>query len=218
MCQLRRIGQLIAARLRDERGVSLIELLVAIPTAIAVVGGAVMFMIVSFHQQNAISSRALASNQAAAGLQQLTQDLREAFQPTGGSGVSVSTTGATTSISFQIPTPGSASTGQSVTWTCPSTAATSIGTCTRTLGTTTKIEINRVQSMAFTPYDASNPPVALSLPVTNSTTVSAVAMTLKVRITNYGLTSNGVNVTSAVAGTANSPIVLQATADLRNFT
>jgi hypothetical protein len=43
-------------------------------------------------------------------------------------------------------------------------------------------------------------------------------MTLKVRITNYGLTSNGVNVTSAVAGTANSPIVLQATADLRNFT
>jgi Tfp pilus assembly protein PilW len=213
MRQLRRIGQRIAARLSDERGVSLIELLVAIPTAIAVVGGAVMFMIVSFHRQNAISSRALASNQAAAGLQQLTQDLRESM-----TSVSVSSGSTTTSISFQIPTPGNATTGQSLTWTCPSTSATSIGTCTRTLGTATKVEINRVQSMQFTPYDASNPPVALSLPVTNSTTVSAVAMTLKVRITNYGLTSDGVNVTSAVAGTANSPIVLQATADLRNFT
>jgi hypothetical protein len=52
---------------------------------------------------------------------------------------------------------------------------------------------------------------------TNATDIASVGMTLTVRITSYGLASSNGTVTTAATGTANAPIVLQGTADLRNF-
>jgi type II secretory pathway pseudopilin PulG len=218
MLRLRRTRHRIASRLACERGFTLVELLVAIASGVIVVGGAVLFMVVSFRQQNSISSRAIASSQAQAGLTQLVRDLREAM-----TSVSVSSSGTTTSVSFQIPTQGNVAVGQAVTWTCPNTSATTAGTCTRNLAGTTKTEINGVQSMAFTPYDSSSPPAALALPVSNATCatgspcVSALAMTLTVQVTEYTLHPNGVAGNTPVPGTSNAPIVLQALTDLRNF-
>jgi prepilin-type N-terminal cleavage/methylation domain-containing protein len=205
-----RIRLRIGALRGDERGFTLIELLIAIAAGSIVLTGAILFLVVSFRQQNTISSRSIASDQAETGLQQLTRDLREAM-----TNVSVSNSGVTTSVSFQIPTPNNVSVGQTVTWTCPNTSATSVGTCTRNLAGTTKTEIAGVTSMAFTPYNNSNPPSALSLPVSNSTSVSELGMALTVQITGYTLHPNGVTPTAAVPGS--SPITLQATADLRNF-
>lgn len=179
------------------------------------------FMVITFHQDNDISSRSAATNQAEQGLEQLVRDLREAI-----TSVSITNpTSATTQIQFDIPTPGSDATGEPVTWTCPSTSATTLGTCTRALtttgGTTTKNEIAGVQSMTFAPVSSSN--TALSLPVNGSTSVASVGMTLNVQITGYevnaepALTTAQPALTTPVAGAANKPIVLQATADLENF-
>lgn len=211
MPQLARSFQRITSRMGAEDGFTMIELLIASALALVVAGAALTFMVFAFRQQNDISSRSVANDQAEAGLQQLTRDLREAT-----TSLSVSTSGTTTSISFSIPTPGSPGTPESVSWTCPSTSAIAIGTCTRALVGVSKVEITGVQSMAFTAYNNASPPMTLSLPVTSATNVSAVAMTLTVQDSSYGLTAHGTSV-SAVAGTASNPIVLQASADLRNF-
>jgi prepilin-type N-terminal cleavage/methylation domain-containing protein len=208
---VRRWTRPIARRVCCETGFTLIELLVAMAAGLLVGAAALTFMVVTFHEQNDISSRTVASNRAEQGLEQLVADVREAM-----TSVTISApTAGTTQIQFNIPTPANDTVGESVTWTCPSTGATSVGSCTRALttttGTQTKTEITGVQSMAFTPTyggTATTP--------TSATDIASVAMTLIARITNYGLTSNG-TVTTAVKGTANAPIVLEATADLRNF-
>ena len=185
------------------------ELLVAMAMALVVFGTGAAFMVVAFHQENIVSSRTTATNQAEQGLEQLVRDLREAT-----TSVTISApTGSTTQIQFNIPTSGTGGlSSQQLTWTC---ASSGVGTCVRVLGTgsgaTSKTLIRGVQSMVFTPTyggTATTP--------TNATDMASVAMTLTVRVLNYGLTSNG-TVTTASAGTASSPIVLQATADLRNF-
>jgi prepilin-type N-terminal cleavage/methylation domain-containing protein len=213
-----RIGSAAA----DESGFTLIELLVAMAIGLVVGAAALTFMIVTFEEQNTISSRTVATNQAEQGLEQLVRDLRDAM-----TSVSISSGASTTSISFQIPTPGNDSTGEPVTWTCPSTAnsATYIGICTRALtqsgGTTTRNAIVGVQSMSFSPLSSSN--TSMSLPVASSTTVASVGMTLTVQITSYELTANGTTTTilpgagSGPGTPSTPPIVLQATADLRNF-
>ena len=210
-----------ARRLSSERGFTLIELLVAMALSLFIGAAAMTFMVVTFQQQNTIQSRTVATTQAEAGLEQLVRDLREAI-----TFVTVTNpTTYTTQIKFDIPTPGSDTSGELVSWTCPSTseAATFLGTCTRALtttgGTTTAAVINSVQSMSFSPLSSSN--VTLSLPVTSSTSVASVGMTLTVQIGSYGLTTTptailrGPGTSSSTPSTA--PIVLQATADLRNF-
>ena len=191
----------------SERGFTLIELLVAMVLSLVVVGGAVTFIVFTFSEQNIISSRTAATTQAAGGLEQLVRDLREAM-----TSVTISTSGASTSISFEIPTPATGA-GEAVSWSCPSTAATSVGFCTRALnGGGAKTVITGVQSMVFTPVyggTATTP--------TSATDIASVGMTLTVRITGYGLRALDGAVTTAATSTANSPIVLQATADLRNF-
>jgi hypothetical protein len=64
---------------------------------------------------------------------------------------------------------------------------------------------------------------SVPLPVTSSTTVASVGITLTVQITSYGLSTHG-NAAAILPGAGNgagtpstAPIVLQATADLRNF-
>jgi type IV pilus assembly protein PilW len=216
-----------------EHGFTLIELLVAMSIGLLLLGGLVTFLVFGLGQQDGIISRAVASNQAESGLEELVRDLREAV-----TSVSISTSSASksTSISFYIPAPGTAGAQtDAVTWTCPSTAEAATyfsGSCTRALtagtGTTTTTPIAGVQSMLFSPVSSSN--AALSLPVASATNVASVGMTLTVQITSHGLATcpTGSSCTgqarSIVAGAGNgagtpstAPIVLQATADLRNF-
>jgi hypothetical protein len=171
-----------------------------------VVGGAgLTFMAFTFRQADDISSRTAATDRAEQGLEQLVRDLREAM-------TNVSISGGT--ISFSIPKPGTAGvSSEPVAWTCPTSG---VGNCTRAVPSGTPvIEITGVQSVTFSPYNTSNPPTAMTLPITNSTGVSAVGIKLTVQNSDYGLTSHG-TVTTAVRGNVN-PIVLEATADLRNF-
>lgn len=219
MSRLGFIRSRLAALRRDERGFTLIELLLYAVLSVVVVGAAIMVISLSFHQQNSIESRSVASDQAEAGLQQLTQDLRNAVSTDANGntkGLTIASSGATTSVSFYIPVQNSPTTLQQVTWSCPNTTATGVSNCTRTIGTSVRNEIIGVQSMAFTPYNQSNPPSAIAGSLSNSTSVSSMAMTLTVRVENYGVDSHG-TVTTAVPGTTSNPIVLQAQADLRNF-
>jgi hypothetical protein len=202
----------------------LIELLMYAVTSVVVVSAVVAFLLATFNQQDEISSRTVATDQAEQGLEQLVSDLRQAM-----TSVSISNpTGTTTEIQFDIPTPGTPTTGELVSWTCPSTGASTSsvsGTCARVLtesgGTTlTRTEITGVESMAFAPIGSTGS--SLSLPVTNSTGVASVGMTLTVQISDDGLdTNNGsnpnYNPARILPGSSGKPIVLQASADLRNF-
>jgi type IV pilus assembly protein PilW len=211
------------ARLRTEQGFTLIELMVTISLSLLIGAAALTFIIFTFDQQNSINSRMTANSDAEAGLEALVRDLREAM-----TSVSISTTGSSTSIVFSIPTPGNDATGESVTWTCPSTAEPSTyfsGSCTRSLGGTTRTEVQGVQSMLFTPTYGG----AATTP-TNATDIASVAMKLTVQITSNELSSNanatailptdgGGSPTSSTTGATapTAPFVLNATADLRSF-
>jgi type II secretory pathway pseudopilin PulG len=214
--------------LRSEHGFTLIELLVYLLLSIVVMGAVVAFLIVTFQQQNAISSRTVATSQSEAGLEQLVRDVREAI-----TSVTVSNpTTTTVQLQFYIPTPSTGeathdATGQLVTWACPNTNEPSTyyaGTCTRAItpsgGTMrSRTEIVGVQSLALTsyPYPA-NQTLGATYNVTpsSSPTLAALGVTLTVQTTNYALTlANGSN--SIVNGASGHPIVVQATADLRNF-
>lgn len=218
------------SRGRGQDGFTIVELLVAMVTGLIVVGAAMSFIITSLDQQNQASSRAAATTQAEAGLQQLTRDLRNAMYQVAGSnasplGVTVSTSTAaqTTSISFDIPTstsnsPAAAndSSGVAVTWTCPSGAAalTNLGYCTRSVaGGTARRLINGVQSVTFRPYDSLGAPHTLST-VTDSTYTNpaSVQITLDVQDVSQLDTTGG-----TLPNGTHPSIVLQTTADLRNL-
>jgi Tfp pilus assembly protein PilW len=207
-------------RLATEHGLTLVELLVAVALTLVIGGGALSLMLVSIDQQNAISSRTVAARQAQAGLDQLTRDLSEAMsQDASGNALSVtvssSSLASTTSISFSIPTPGSATTPRSVTWTCPSTAAASsnVGSCTRTVGSSTTTMIAGVQSMSFSPLNQSGQ--AMTLPATNPAYIS---MTLKVQvISQLDHTQPATHVLRGANHGSSNPITIQAGVDLRNF-
>lgn len=201
-----------------ESGFTLIELLVAMALSLFIGAGAMTFMVVTFEQQNDISSRAVATDQAELGLEQLVRDLREAT-----TGLSISTSSQTTTISFTVPAPGTAGSGSdSLVWTCTGSTSTP-GSCSRVLtptsgGTVTRTEISGLESLTVTPYGSGDPPAALTLPITGATNVSAVALTANVQITSYGRTRTTVATNPSTRGFGDTnPIVLQATADLRNF-
>lgn len=207
--------------LRDETGTTLVELLVYIVTSLVVLTAIVMFLVSSFGQENEVSSRSVASNRAEQGLEQLVRDLREAI-------TSVSLTNPTTTsveLQFDIPTPGRDATPEQVTWLCPTAepASYATGNCTRTLtsgGTTvTRAEIRGVQSLTLTTYAY---PAADSLPATftsltpaSTPTLAALGITLTAQVLDYGLTTASSG--KIAPGASGHPIVLQTTADLRNF-
>jgi Tfp pilus assembly protein PilW len=205
----------LGARFRCERGTTLIELLIYAVASLFVFTAVVTFLLTTFSQQNQTASRVATNDQAEQGLEQLVADLRQAV-----GSVSISNpTSATTEVQFSIPTPGTPTSSEQVSWTCPSTGASSVGTCTRVLtesgGTTiTHSEINNVQSMAFVAVNSSGS--TITLPVSNSTSVASVGMTLNVQASSYAY-ANTSNSSTPLASSAGRPIILQATADLRNF-
>jgi Tfp pilus assembly protein PilW len=209
------LAQRLRARARSERGTTLIELLVYTVASLFVFSAVITFLLTTFSQQNQTASRVATNNQAEHGLEQLVADLRQAV-----TSVSISNpTSSTTEIQFGLPTPGTPTSSEQVAWTCPSTGASSVGTCSRALtgsgGTTvTNSEINDVASMTFSALDSNGN--ALTLPLTNSSSVASIGMTLTVQTSSNAYASSG-NSNTPLAGTVAHPIVLQATADLLNF-
>jgi prepilin-type N-terminal cleavage/methylation domain-containing protein len=198
--------------LHGESGFTLPEVIIAMSLSLGIAAALMTFMIVSIDQGNAIASRAYATGQAEPGLEQLVRDLRDAMsQNAAGTALSVTVsnpTTTTTSISLSIPTPGADTTPQTVTWTCPSTGATSVGICTRTVGSGGAIhEIRGALSMAFAPYSSGG--VLQTLTATNP---AYVGITLNLQVTSVSNTTR----TTAVQGIT-KPIVIQTGADLRNF-
>jgi type II secretory pathway pseudopilin PulG len=205
--------------IHSEGGFTLIELMWAIVLTLVVVVGPLAFLVTSINQQNNISSRAFAARQAQTGLEQLTRDLRGAInQDSSGNTYSVTVSNpssSTTSISFDIPGTATGATGpygiipdavQVVTWTCPSTGASSIGSCTRTIGAVARTEIAGVVSATFTPNDSGG--ATMMLPATNP---SYVGVTLSVQVTSQLDAGR----THRVIGIGN-PILVQSGIDLRN--
>lgn len=209
----------IARHSRQQAGFTLIELLVAMALALIVVGAPMSFLIVSMDQQNSISSRTYAARQAQSGLEQLTRDLREAISTdtTGATyNVTVSSSGAQTSLSFEIPGGATGATGvygfvpdasQAVTWTCPNTSATAAGNCTRTIGASARVEIAGVNSATFTPTGSSG--TTMTLPATNP---SYIGIALSVQAASQSGTTHS----QAARGDSN-PILVQGGVDLRNL-
>jgi type II secretory pathway pseudopilin PulG len=200
-------------RLSDQAGFTLIELLWYMVLSTIVIGAPLYFIVTSINQQNTASSRAVAARQAEFGLQQMVRDLREAVgvDSTGATlNVTVSNpTSSTTAVSFYVPTAGSNSSSQQITWTCPSTGAVSVGNCTRQLGSgsgaTSRTEITGVQSLTFLNSSGN----ALSLPATNP---GYLGLKLSVQDTSQLDTSHSTPVTGAT-----NPILIQTGVDLRNL-
>jgi hypothetical protein len=193
-------------RLVSEGGFTTFELMVALMAGLLVVVVPLLFIVTSIRQSNGANSRALSATQAETGLLALTRDLREA------SSTATFTWGpSSATATFSIPTPGSPSTSQSVTWSCSFGG----GTCTRQVGTSSAVpEIKNVVGLTFAPTDAGGN--ALSSPATNP---AYVGVTVQVQnassLDRTSVTPGGS--TGARAGYASTtPITLADGAYLRN--
>jgi type II secretory pathway pseudopilin PulG len=198
-----------------EAGFSVVELLVGILAAVVVGAAAMTFLIVSLDQENAVSSRAAGTRQAAAALAQLTHDLSQAIPASlGGSAVTVSSSGTTTTINFSVPTQsyGGApdyTTRQSETWTCQGTSA-SPGYCKRQVGSgANRVEIVGFESMTFADATGATLTPTFTDPAYLSITMQ-LQETSQLDNNQYGGTP------TAVRGS--QPITVQAGVDLRNET
>ena len=202
----------IRGRLTAQQGVTLVELLWYIILSLVVVVAPLYFIVTSIRQQNNVSSRTSAARQAESGLEQMVRDLRQAMsQDASGNPLSITVsnpTSGTTAISFDIPTPGSDTTPQTVLWTCPSSGATAAGSCTRKLGTGAAVsEITGIRSASFAPTSSSDS--SMTLPATNPAYLS---LTLQVQATSQLDTTQ-----THTASGINNLIQVQTGVDLRNF-
>jgi hypothetical protein len=121
--------------------------------------------------------------------------------------VTVTQAATTTTVSFDIPTPGNVTNPQAISWTCPSTGASAAGSCTRTLGSSSSTPINGVKSIVFSPTSSTGG--ALSLPATDP---AYIGIALSVQVTSQLDAAQ----THATPGVSN-PILVQTGVDLRNF-
>jgi prepilin-type N-terminal cleavage/methylation domain-containing protein len=211
--------------LADQRGFTLVEAVVAMILSLLLAVAVGAFVIVAIDQQNQIASRTTATRQAEAGLEVLVRDLREAMSQDGSGNslpvtVSADAASATTSIAFDIPTPGSDTTPEAITWTCPDTTIkTNVGECTRTVGSGASeqqsIPIEGVQSVTFSPLSESGS--AMTLPATDP---GYIGITLSVQVISQ-LDRTHTHIVAGVDGSSSTPstdpIVIQAGIDLRNF-
>ncbi|HEV3054888.1 MAG TPA: hypothetical protein VGX45_09560 [Solirubrobacteraceae bacterium] len=200
-------------RLRSEDGVTLVELVVAMWLGLIVLVAGLVFLVTTLHQSNAVASRAVATRNAEAALQQLVRDLRQSMTTTENSSaqpLTISTSGSTTTFSFSIPTPGSDTTPEPVTWSCTGTT-TSPGWCTRTINSATQTWLVGFESITFTNLSGTT----LTPPIT---TPNYLGITLKLQVTSQ-LDANQYKTTpdSKFTGASN-PIVIQTAIDLSNQT
>ncbi len=203
----------MAQRLRSEDGLTLVELMVAMVLGLIVLSAGLVFMVTTLHQSNAVASRAVATRNAEAAVQQLVRDLRQSMTTTENSSaqaLTITTSGTTTSFSFSIPTPGSDTTPETVTWSCTGTTS-SPGRCTRTIGAATQTWLVGFESIAFTNLAGAS----LTPPIT---TPNYLGITIDVQVTSQ-LDANQYKATPNAKFTgASNPIVIQTAVDLRNQT
>jgi prepilin-type N-terminal cleavage/methylation domain-containing protein len=193
----------------DERGYTLIELLIVMTLGVIVVAGPLVFIVLSLRQQNVSSSRSVAATQEQTGLERLTRDLRQLVP---GTTSTFTWTSTAASATFTLPVPGTqAATTESVTWSCAFGAT---GTCTRQVGTGTAVkEISNVESVSFAPVDASGSSLGGSGPSYSAMNPAYVGITVKVLDVSQ-LDSTG-SPSHAVQGVSNW-ITVQGGVDLRN--
>jgi Tfp pilus assembly protein PilW len=127
----------------DESGFTLVELLVAMALAFAVLGGSFYLAAASFRNSNTIESRATTTDRVQRGLDLLVHDLEHATSAT------VTTTGAT--LVVPATTPGAAAVSPTptttVTWACTANAS-----CTRKVASGTAVpQITGLVSATLTP-------------------------------------------------------------------
>jgi uncharacterized membrane protein len=183
---------------RDERGVSLTEVLMAATLGIVVLGVPLTLLVQVFVMQNTASSRSATTNRVELGVNQLTRDLRHATAAT------ISSASGTVTAALSVPTPSSTGgvtpAALSVTWTC-----TAGGACTRQIGdASVAAVIPYVVSASFVAVSRTG---ATTLPQTNPSYVS---------VTVSALVSSEQGDHSRAAG-ATHPLTVHDGVALRNF-
>jgi type II secretory pathway pseudopilin PulG len=193
----------------DERGLTLVELLVVILVTVIVFGLPMSFIIVTLDQQNAAASRTAAATQEEVGLNRLTRDLRQ-IVPSTTSTFTWSSATATASFTLPVPGTGGAST-ETVAWSCSFGAA---GKCTRSVnGGAAVALISNVEGVSFSAVDESGNSLGGSGPTYTATNPAYVGITLQVL--NVSQLDNGSSPSHAVMGTSNW-ITVRDGVDLRN--
>jgi prepilin-type N-terminal cleavage/methylation domain-containing protein len=191
---------------REERGFTLVELLVTMVMSLIVIVVPMTWIITSMNQQNQTASRALSASQAEAGLGQLSRDLREVVAPTSGTNTSTLTWGpSSATATLTLPAGSQGASTETVTWSCTFGSA---GSCTRQVAgtpTVTATPIRNVNSLSFAPVSASGS--VLTSPASNP---AYVGVTLSVQDTKINSQSTAVNGAPA--------IILTDGADLRDVT
>lgn len=207
----------------SEQGMTVIETIIVALLGLILAGAAMSFLIVSLDQQNNVSSRALTTRQVESGLEQMVRDLREAMsQDASGNSLSAtvatSASAKTTSFTFSIPTPGSASNAQSVTWTCPSAAepVSYVGSCSRQVASgSSQTMIQGVQSVTLTPVDSVGVQHPLGTAVNASYTNPASVL---ISLSAQPISQLDPTVSTTLRGAAaGDQVVVNTSADLRNF-
>jgi prepilin-type N-terminal cleavage/methylation domain-containing protein len=202
------------SRLSEERGFSLIELLIAMVLTLVIAGAVITFMITTLHQENIVASRSFATREAEVALQRLTRELRQAQDilntTTGADTTPVNVTygAGTSSVSFYLPNAGSTAAGTQVTWTCTADA-----TCTRTANSTTVLELSGVSTATFTPISSTGTVLASGAGALSTPSYpSLVNITLQTK----ALSQAG-NAHTSVATGLTTPITVQDGVALRSY-
>jgi type II secretory pathway pseudopilin PulG len=240
-----RVLQNIRSHLRhgntcSQSGFTVVELLVAMASGLVVVAGLLAFIIVSLDMQNAITSRTASTTQGELGATQFERDLREAQNiPVAASAANpfgnltpliiTYSEGASAGFtaSFHIPSitqgggaASAPSAGQAVTWTCTAASAHMPGSCTRTVGGVTRMEIPNLLAATITPQSATGHPLPTATlvegvptpPGSPSEFPSYVAVSFQLEV----ISQNDAARSQVLRGVAN-PIVIQAGVDIRSY-
>jgi hypothetical protein len=190
-----RLGRLVRRVAGDERGWSLVELMIVCGIAIVVVGVPLTLSVQAVIGQNRATSRSAATNRVEVGVAQMLHDLRHAVTPS-----TVTSTGATLTLPVRSVAGGVIPGTQTVTWAC-----TSGGSCTRQVGATTTTVIPYVVSASFAPVSGTG---ATTPPITDPAYVSVTVSVLN--------SNESGNRAAQVTGTSAAITVTDGVA-LRNF-
>jgi Tfp pilus assembly protein PilV len=207
-------------KLRCERGVTLVELLIAMVMALLVVGVPTFWIAAGMRQENLAASRSSSAVQAEVGLARLIHDLRQVAPSTTTTFTWTAPAGSgSASVAFTIPVAGTqGATTQSVTWSC---SFGNTGTCSRQVCTISPVvcstavqQISNVWFVSFDPTDANGNHLA-----SGSTTQAAyVAIQIQVLDTSQLDRTRSHQALQAVPSSTYNlkRIVLQGGVDLRS--
>ncbi len=187
-----------------ERGLTLVELIVAIPLAIIVAGIPLALLLLATSGQDQIASRSVATRQVETGLEALTRDLREASTATIASSANGLSATATLLIPVRTATPSLTSlpATQQVVWQCTGGA-----NCTRQVAG--GVRVPRIQGVVTACFDVS---------ATNNcaSNVAASNPSYVYLIVQAQVRSQLPNASGAARGETN-PVTIKDGVDLRNF-